>query len=146
MINVNPMIWFKSCNTNLLIIIIIINKHINGSHHPNQKFIVQKSFLLYISFKVFIFIIIIVTLFIIFFYVIIIIVVIVIKITPDFCHKYRNDMQFPSFWVKIFFFNFLKNVILQFGPFLLSMPHITYIWRKWHFQKSNLFQLRDKYI
>ena len=65
-----------------------------------------------------------ITLFIIFFYVIIIIVVIVIKITPDFCHKYRNDMQFPSFWVKIFFFNFLKNVILQFGPFLLSMPHI----------------------
>src|SRR5437764_11457366 len=49
---------------------------------------------------------------------------IVIKITPDFCHKYRNDMQFPSFWVKIFFFNFLKNVILQFGPFLLSMPHM----------------------
>src|SRR5439155_9810077 len=36
-------------------------------------------------------------------------------------------MQFPSFWVKIFFFNFLKNVILQFGPFLLSMPHILII-------------------
>jgi len=68
-----------------------------------------------------------ITLFIIFFYVIIIIVVIVIKITPDFCHKYRNDMQFPNFWVKIFFFNFLKNVILQFGPFLLSMPHISFI-------------------
>src|SRR5205823_1421582 len=52
-----------------------------------------------------------------------IIIIVVIKITPDFCHKYRNDMQFPSFWVKIFFFNFLKNMILQFGPFLLSMPH-----------------------
>ena len=36
-------------------------------------------------------------------------------------------MQFPSFWVKIFFFNFLKNVILQFGPFLLSMPHMSFI-------------------
>jgi hypothetical protein len=21
----------------------------------------------------------------------------------DFCHKYRNDIQFPDFWVKIFF-------------------------------------------
>jgi len=70
-----------------------------------------------------------ITLFIIFFYVIIIIVVIVIKITPDFCHKYRNDMQFPNFWVKIFFFNFLKNVILQFGPFLLSMPHMFSRWQ-----------------
>ena len=44
MINVNPMIWFKSCNTNLLIIIIIINKNINGSQSPKSKFIVQHTF------------------------------------------------------------------------------------------------------
>src|SRR5437763_10309501 len=62
--------------------------------------------------------------------------VIVIKITPDFCHKYRNDMQFPSFWVKIFFFNFLKNVILQFGPFLLSMPHISKLFFSSHLRNK----------
>src|SRR6266540_3441097 len=88
----------------------------------------KKSFY-YIYFLKFLFLLLLlllfITLFIIFFYVIIIIVVIVIKITPDFCHKYRNDMQFPNFWVKIFFFNFFKNVILQFFPFLLSMPHMT---------------------
>src|SRR6185369_16713641 len=49
---------------------------------------------------------------------------IVIKIAPDFCHEYRNDMQFPSFWVKIFFYDFLKIVILTFSPFLLSMPQL----------------------
>src|SRR6185369_13729842 len=50
---------------------------------------------------------------------------IVIKIAPDFCHEYRNDMQFPSFWFKIFFYDFLKIVILTFGPFLLSMPQLV---------------------
>src|SRR5947199_6361264 len=96
MINVNPMIWFKSCNTNLLIIIIIINKNINGSQSPKSKFIVQHTFNMfkkafyYIQVLKFLFLLLLlllfITLFIIFF---LCYHVIVIKITPDFFHKYR---------------------------------------------------------